>query len=82
MFAMIDLPGGQHFDYHGPVTRAEAQDWIERRTREIADANPGQYPRGAILSNKAALRMRYQDGSKIIWGEPVDPFPLNYKTTN
>jgi len=81
MFAMIDLPGGQHFDYHGPVTRAEAQIWLEARISEIVRAT-GQYPRGAILSNKAALRMRYQDGSKIIWGEPVDPFPLNYKTTN
>ena len=80
MFAIIDSPGGQHFDYFGPVTRAQAEMWLEARISEIVRAT-GQYPRGAILSNRAALRMRYLDGSKVILGGTVDPFPLNYTTT-
>ena len=65
MFAIIDSPGGQHFDYHGPVSKLEAAVWAYDQVRRIANETT-QNVFYTILTNKAALSMRYEDKSFVI----------------
>lgn len=66
MYAIIDAPGGQHFDYYGPCKKAEAEAWAERRCREIREQHPAHNPRYRLVPDRDAWKMTNADGSRPI----------------
>lgn len=66
MFAIVDSPGGQWFEYSGPGSKADVEAWALRRTKEIRDAWPGQSPGYAILTDKQAYSLKWSSGEKVI----------------
>lgn len=67
MYATINLPGSQHFEYYGPASRQSCQGWLNARTAELGKTElitsllPQQ-----ILPNKEVESWKYRDGSKVI----------------
>lgn len=66
MFATINLPGSSHFEYYGPATKSECEQWLETRVAELLETNlvTSTLPR-RIISNKEARTWKYRDGSYV-----------------
>ena len=67
MYAVINIPGSSHFEYHGPDTRANCEAWLSARvevlgrTELVTSLMPQR-----ILSNRAVAEWRYRDGTRVI----------------
>ena len=64
MYAMLNLPGSQHFDYYGPACAEECEQWIKGRL--AAEPFPQNLRPTRVVSNREAERLRYRDGSHVI----------------
>jgi len=66
MYATINLPGSSHFEYYGPASKTDCQNWIHGRVRSLLQTEllTSTLPR-RIVSNKKAEAWRYRDGSKV-----------------
>lgn len=69
MYATINLPGSQHFRYHGPATRAECEAWLNEQKQSYQDrfggAWFGAYAPARIITNKVARSWKYRDGNRV-----------------
>lgn len=70
MVGIVGLPGSCHHEWkwfprHGTVDGESIGQWVQRRWREKLNANPalGTLPT-EIVSDRAARRRRYRDGSR------------------
>ena len=70
MYALINSPGSQSFDWYGPADKAECQEWLEAKRIEYQDrfggAWVGAYQPARIITNRDALAIRYRDGKSVI----------------
>jgi hypothetical protein len=70
MYATVNIPGSSHFDYYGPASKTECQEWLswklEQHKAIHEGAWTGTYLPDEIISNKRALSWRYQDGTRVI----------------
>ena len=66
MYATINLPGSRHFEYYGPASREECQDWLDERTKKllVTELMTSLLPQ-RIVSNREAESWRYRDGSRV-----------------
>lgn len=67
MYAVINLPGSSHFEYHGPASKAECEAWLNARIEKLLKTEQvsSLLPR-RVVSNRDAESWRYLDGSKVI----------------
>lgn len=67
MYATINLPGSSHFEYYGPASKAECQEWLNRRVAKLQETQliTSLMPQ-RIVSNKDAESWKYLDGSRVI----------------
>jgi hypothetical protein len=66
MYATINLPGSSHFQYMGPATKQECEEWIDKTVKEYLQYNllTSTLPRN-IITNKEAAKWKWLDGSKV-----------------
>ena len=66
MYATINLPGSQHFEYYGPDSKAKCEAWLESRVAELLETEqitsllPQQ-----VVSDREARSWRYLDGRSV-----------------
>ena len=67
MYAVINLPGSQHFAYYGPDTRANCQQWLADRVKMLSRTEqPTALLPQRVVPNNEAQRWRYRDGTRVI----------------
>jgi hypothetical protein len=70
MYALINLPGSSNFEFFGPDSKAECQDWLTAQEKYHKENHGGLWTStffpARIVTNKEAESMRWRDGSKII----------------
>lgn len=70
MYATINLPGSTHFEYSGPASRKECEDWLEEKKIEHQEKYGGvwvsTYFPARVVSNKDVLKWTYRDGTKVV----------------
>ena len=67
MYATINLPGSRHFEYYGPASKAECQEWLTARVAKLQETEliTSLMPQ-RIVSNKDAESWKYLDGNRVI----------------
>src|SRR5262245_38227161 len=67
MYATINLPGSSHFEYYGPASRQECNDWLKERVARLSETEQitSLLPQ-LVVSNREALSWKYRDGSYVI----------------
>jgi hypothetical protein len=67
MYAIINIPGSSHFEYHGPDSRANCEFWLSNRVAKLLETEQvtSTLPR-RIVSNRQAESWKYRDGSRVI----------------
>ena len=70
MYALVNLPGSQNFDWFGPASKSECEAWLEEAKIFHQDRYGGlwtstYYP-ARIVPNKEARAMRWRDGNRVI----------------
>lgn len=70
MYATINLPGSNHFQYYGPSTRKDCAAWLEEQKTRHQDEHGGTwtstYLPARIVSNREAESWKYRDGSRVV----------------
>lgn len=70
MYATINLPGNQHFQYYGPARKKECETWLDEQKARCQDLHGGAwisiYLPAQIVSNKEAEAWKYRDGTRVI----------------
>lgn len=66
MYATINLPGSSHFDWYGPATKKECQEWLDKTVNKMLETEllTSTLPR-RIISNKEANSWKYASGAKV-----------------
>jgi hypothetical protein len=68
MYAILNIPGSSHFEYHGPDTRTHCQRWLDARVAALQAR--GEQPSALwpqrVLANRLVERWRYLDGSRVV----------------
>ena len=68
MYATINLPGSSHFEYFGPASKTDCQEWLRDRVAELqgqGEQITSLLPQ-RIVSNRVAESWRYRDGSHVV----------------
>lgn len=67
MYATINLPGSIHFEYFGPGTKKQCEEWLDKRVSKLQETElfTSLLPQ-RIVSNKNAESWRYLDGSRVV----------------
>ena len=66
MYTLINLPGSAHFEYFGPASKKDCNNWLEKRISKLCETQllTSTLPR-QVITNKKAEAIRYRDGSKV-----------------
>lgn len=67
MYAVINIPGSRHFEYHGPDTKKGCEEWLKSRVEDLRETElPTSILPRRILNNRTVESWRYLDGSKVV----------------